>query len=159
MAEGWPIPSALVVVLLSFSAWATHSCPASCSCPKGQDEVHILDCNRRRLSSVPLDPPDGITQVWVPDLLWTLVYWTAWKSILFKLLFVWPGAQNKQIKHVLAVFKSPEYHPPKYYLLKHDRVVLLDKSRTSHEYREKQRSGHLLRKTQLLPHWIFNSLC
>ncbi|XP_043978128.1 leucine-rich repeats and immunoglobulin-like domains protein 2 isoform X2 [Gambusia affinis] len=62
MAEGWPILPALVVLLLSFSAWVTDSCPAACSCPKGQDEVHILECNRKRLSAAPLDVPDGITQ-------------------------------------------------------------------------------------------------
>uniref|UniRef100_A0A3P9PDL1 Leucine rich repeats and immunoglobulin like domains 2 n=1 Tax=Poecilia reticulata TaxID=8081 RepID=A0A3P9PDL1_POERE len=63
MAEGWPVLPALVVLLLSFSAWVTDSCPAPCSCPKGQDEVHILECNRKRLSAAPLDVPDGITQV------------------------------------------------------------------------------------------------
>lgn len=62
MAEGWPILPALVL-LLSFSAWVTDSCPAACSCPKGQDEVHILECNRKRLSAATLDVPDGITQV------------------------------------------------------------------------------------------------
>ncbi|XP_010788978.1 leucine-rich repeats and immunoglobulin-like domains protein 2 [Notothenia coriiceps] len=63
MAEGWPIPSALVFVLLSLSAWALESCPAPCSCLKGQDEVYILDCNRKRLSAAPVDPPEGIIQV------------------------------------------------------------------------------------------------
>ncbi|XP_033938621.1 leucine-rich repeats and immunoglobulin-like domains protein 2 isoform X1 [Pseudochaenichthys georgianus] len=63
MAEGWPIPSALVFVLLSLSAWALESCPAPCSCLKGQDEVYILDCNRKRLSAAPVDPPEGITLV------------------------------------------------------------------------------------------------
>lgn len=63
MAEGWPIPPALVVLLLSLSAWVTDSCPAACSCLEGQDEVRILDCNRKRLSTVPQDVPDGITQV------------------------------------------------------------------------------------------------
>ncbi|XP_054906279.1 leucine-rich repeats and immunoglobulin-like domains protein 2 [Poeciliopsis prolifica] len=62
MAEGWPILPSLVL-LLSFSAWVTDSCPAACSCAKGQDEVHILDCNRKRLTAAPLDVPDGITQV------------------------------------------------------------------------------------------------
>ncbi|MEQ2291471.1 Leucine-rich repeats and immunoglobulin-like domains protein 2, partial [Ameca splendens] len=63
MAEGWPLPPALVVLLLSMSAWVTDSCPAACSCPKGQDEVHIMDCNKKKLSAAPLDAPDGITQV------------------------------------------------------------------------------------------------
>uniref|UniRef100_A0A3Q1C5R9 Ig-like domain-containing protein n=1 Tax=Amphiprion ocellaris TaxID=80972 RepID=A0A3Q1C5R9_AMPOC len=63
MAEGWPSPSVLVFMLLSLSARASESCPAACSCSKGQDEVYILDCNRRKLSVAQLDPPDGITQV------------------------------------------------------------------------------------------------
>ncbi|XP_015814051.3 leucine-rich repeats and immunoglobulin-like domains protein 2 [Nothobranchius furzeri] len=63
MADGWPIPPALLVMMLSFSAWTSESCPSLCSCPKGQDEVHILDCNRKRLSTAPLDPPEGISQV------------------------------------------------------------------------------------------------
>ncbi|XP_069547267.1 leucine-rich repeats and immunoglobulin-like domains protein 2 isoform X2 [Brachyistius frenatus] len=63
MAEGWTVPSALVFALLSLSAWASEPCPAACSCSRGLDEVHVLDCNRRRLSAAPLDPPDGITQV------------------------------------------------------------------------------------------------
>ncbi|XP_060897096.1 leucine-rich repeats and immunoglobulin-like domains protein 2 [Labrus mixtus] len=63
MAEGWPTPSALVFMLLSLSAWAVGSCPSPCACYKGQDEVHVLDCNRKRLSTPPMDPPDGITQV------------------------------------------------------------------------------------------------
>ncbi|XP_022617140.1 leucine-rich repeats and immunoglobulin-like domains protein 2 [Seriola dumerili] len=63
MAEGWPIPSALVFMLFGLSAWALESCPTPCSCSKGLGEVHILDCNRKRLSTPPLDPPDGITQV------------------------------------------------------------------------------------------------
>ncbi|GLD62978.1 leucine-rich repeats and immunoglobulin-like domains protein 2 isoform X1 [Lates japonicus] len=63
MAEGWPIPSALVFILFGLSAWASESCPAPCSCSEGQGEVRILDCNRKRLSTPPLDTPDGITQV------------------------------------------------------------------------------------------------
>ncbi|XP_015252004.1 PREDICTED: leucine-rich repeats and immunoglobulin-like domains protein 2 [Cyprinodon variegatus] len=63
MAEGWPIPPALVVLLLSLSACVTGSCPAACSCLKGHSGVHILDCNRKRLSAAPLDVPDGITHV------------------------------------------------------------------------------------------------
>ncbi|KAM9760072.1 leucine-rich repeats and immunoglobulin-like domains protein 2 [Menidia menidia] len=63
MAEGWPIPPALVVMLLSLSAWASDSCPSACSCIKGQGDVHILDCNRKRLSTATLNPPNGITEV------------------------------------------------------------------------------------------------
>uniref|UniRef100_G3NLW1 Leucine-rich repeats and immunoglobulin-like domains 2 n=1 Tax=Gasterosteus aculeatus aculeatus TaxID=481459 RepID=G3NLW1_GASAC len=63
MAEGRPVPPALVFLLLSFSARALESCPAPCSCPTGRDEVRILDCNRKRLSTVPADPPHGTTQV------------------------------------------------------------------------------------------------
>uniref|UniRef100_A0A665TCL7 Ig-like domain-containing protein n=1 Tax=Echeneis naucrates TaxID=173247 RepID=A0A665TCL7_ECHNA len=50
-------------MLLCLNARALDSCPAPCSCLKGPDEVHILDCNRKRLSTPPSDPPDGITQV------------------------------------------------------------------------------------------------
>uniref|UniRef100_A0A3Q1JY28 Ig-like domain-containing protein n=1 Tax=Anabas testudineus TaxID=64144 RepID=A0A3Q1JY28_ANATE len=63
MAEGWPIPSLLVFMLLSLSGRALELCPAPCSCSKGQDEGHILDCNRKRLSTAPVDLPDGIAQV------------------------------------------------------------------------------------------------
>lgn len=63
MAEGWPIPSALVFMLLGLSAWALELCPAPCSCSKGQDQAYILDCSRKRLSAAPVDLPDGITQV------------------------------------------------------------------------------------------------
>lgn len=63
MAEDRPIPSALVFVLLSVSAWALEPCPAPCSCVRGPDELHVLDCNRKRLSAPPQDPPDWITQV------------------------------------------------------------------------------------------------
>ncbi|XP_034021725.1 leucine-rich repeats and immunoglobulin-like domains protein 2 isoform X2 [Thalassophryne amazonica] len=63
MAEDWSVPAALVFVLLTFSAWALESCPTPCSCSGRPDEVHILDCNRKRLSAAPSDPPDGITQV------------------------------------------------------------------------------------------------
>ncbi|KAG7494683.1 leucine-rich repeats and immunoglobulin-like domains protein 2 [Solea senegalensis] len=63
MAEGWPIPSALVFMLFGVSACALESCPAPCLCSEGQDDVRVLDCNRKRLSTPPLDPPDGITHV------------------------------------------------------------------------------------------------
>ncbi|XP_061582890.1 leucine-rich repeats and immunoglobulin-like domains protein 2 [Cololabis saira] len=64
MAEGWPVPPALVVMLLSLTAWtAESSCPAACSCSRGQDQLHIMDCNRKRLSVAPLDPPDTTTHV------------------------------------------------------------------------------------------------
>ncbi|XP_037347059.2 leucine-rich repeats and immunoglobulin-like domains protein 2 [Pungitius pungitius] len=63
MAEGWPVPSALVFVLLSFSARALESCPAPCSCSPWQDDVRVLDCNRKRLSTAPAEPPHGTTQV------------------------------------------------------------------------------------------------
>ncbi|KAM6928057.1 leucine-rich repeats and immunoglobulin-like domains protein 2 [Xenentodon cancila] len=65
MAEARPAGAALVVALLSLSAWtaAAASCPAACYCSKGQDEPHIMDCSRKRLSLAPLDPPDSVTQV------------------------------------------------------------------------------------------------
>ncbi|XP_061642375.1 leucine-rich repeats and immunoglobulin-like domains protein 2 isoform X1 [Phyllopteryx taeniolatus] len=63
MAEGWPIPSAFAFVLLTASAWGLESCPAPCSCSAGPDELRVLDCNRRRLSTAPSDLPEGISQV------------------------------------------------------------------------------------------------
>ncbi|XP_029006143.1 leucine-rich repeats and immunoglobulin-like domains protein 2 [Betta splendens] len=63
MAEGWSIPSALVFTLLSLNVWAFEPCPAPCSCFEGQDGVHVMDCNRKRLSTAPFEPPDGISQV------------------------------------------------------------------------------------------------
>ncbi|CAN9511938.1 unnamed protein product [Ophioblennius macclurei] len=63
MAEAWPVPWALVFSLLTLGAWAGDSCPAACLCAQGQDEVFVMDCNRRRLSSAPQDAPDGISQV------------------------------------------------------------------------------------------------
>lgn len=63
MAEGWSIPSALVFTLLSVSVWALEPCPAPCSCSKGHDGLHGMDCNRKRLSAAPLEAPDGISQV------------------------------------------------------------------------------------------------
>ncbi|XP_055772919.1 leucine-rich repeats and immunoglobulin-like domains protein 2 isoform X1 [Salvelinus fontinalis] len=62
MAEGWPIPPTLLLLSLS-ACWALDSCPAPCSCPRGSDEIQILDCNRKRLSAAPLDPPHGITHL------------------------------------------------------------------------------------------------
>ncbi|XP_077429787.1 leucine-rich repeats and immunoglobulin-like domains protein 2 [Vanacampus margaritifer] len=63
MAEGWPLPSAFVFVLLGASAWSLETCPAPCSCSKGPDELRVLDCNRKRLSTAPLELPEGINQV------------------------------------------------------------------------------------------------
>ncbi|XP_077387093.1 leucine-rich repeats and immunoglobulin-like domains protein 2 [Festucalex cinctus] len=63
MAEGWPLPSAFVFVFLSASAWSLETCPAPCSCSTGPDEVRVLDCNRKRLSTALLELPEGINQV------------------------------------------------------------------------------------------------
>ncbi|XP_057702379.1 leucine-rich repeats and immunoglobulin-like domains protein 2 [Corythoichthys intestinalis] len=63
MAECCPLPSAFIFVLLSVSAWAFESCPAPCSCHTGPDELGVLDCNRKRLSTAPSDAPEGISQV------------------------------------------------------------------------------------------------
>ncbi|XP_010865319.1 leucine-rich repeats and immunoglobulin-like domains protein 2 isoform X1 [Esox lucius] len=64
MAEAWPIPPTLFFMLLSLSAcWGLDSCPSPCSCPRGLDLTRILDCNRKRLSAPPLDPPKGITHL------------------------------------------------------------------------------------------------
>ncbi|KAM9814138.1 leucine-rich repeats and immunoglobulin-like domains protein 2 [Neosynchiropus ocellatus] len=63
MAEDWPVPSTLVFLLLSLSAWALESCPAPCSCSVGPDGLHVLECSRKRLSTASMNPPGGITQV------------------------------------------------------------------------------------------------
>lgn len=64
MAEGWPIPQAFVVMMLCVSAWAGYSsCPAPCSCSKGQDDLDIMDCNRKKLLTPPQDVPERTTQV------------------------------------------------------------------------------------------------
>ncbi|XP_077459063.1 leucine-rich repeats and immunoglobulin-like domains protein 2 [Stigmatopora argus] len=63
MAECCPLPSAFVFVLLSVNAWAFESCPAPCSCSTSPDEIGVLDCNRKRLSTAPSDAPEGISQV------------------------------------------------------------------------------------------------
>ncbi|XP_028302210.1 leucine-rich repeats and immunoglobulin-like domains protein 2 [Gouania willdenowi] len=61
MAECRPAPSALIVVLLSLSACNSEPCPVQCSCLRGPD--HVLDCNRRRLSTAPLNAPEETSQV------------------------------------------------------------------------------------------------
>ncbi|KAM9800279.1 leucine-rich repeats and immunoglobulin-like domains protein 2 isoform X2 [Syngnathus typhle] len=63
MAEGWPLPSVFVFVLLNAIAWGLKTCPAPCSCTTGPDRFRVLDCNRRRLSTAPLEPLEGINQV------------------------------------------------------------------------------------------------
>ncbi|XP_061689794.1 leucine-rich repeats and immunoglobulin-like domains protein 2 isoform X2 [Syngnathoides biaculeatus] len=63
MAEGRPTPSAFAFVLLAASAWCLESCPAPCSCSAGPDELRVLDCNRRVLSTAPSGPLEGFGQV------------------------------------------------------------------------------------------------
>ncbi|KAK6321512.1 hypothetical protein J4Q44_G00084880 [Coregonus suidteri] len=63
MAEAWPRPPALFLLLSLSACWEVDSCPAPCSCTRGSDEIQILDCNRKRLSVAPLDPPHGITHL------------------------------------------------------------------------------------------------
>ncbi|XP_029550213.1 leucine-rich repeats and immunoglobulin-like domains protein 2 isoform X1 [Salmo trutta] len=63
MAEAWPRPPALFLLLSLSACWEVDSCPAPCSCMRGSDEIQILDCNRKRLSLAPLDPPNGITHL------------------------------------------------------------------------------------------------
>ncbi|XP_056461456.1 leucine-rich repeats and immunoglobulin-like domains protein 2 isoform X2 [Gadus chalcogrammus] len=63
MAEDWPVSVAVVFMLLGLSACALEPCPDPCSCKSGSDEIHILDCNRKRLTTAPRNPPSWITQV------------------------------------------------------------------------------------------------
>ncbi|XP_046880749.1 leucine-rich repeats and immunoglobulin-like domains protein 2 isoform X2 [Hypomesus transpacificus] len=64
MAEGWTVHQAVLVFsLMSLTALGLESCPPPCSCRLGSDEVHVLDCSRKKLSVPPLDLPDGITHV------------------------------------------------------------------------------------------------
>ncbi|XP_030632537.1 leucine-rich repeats and immunoglobulin-like domains protein 2 [Chanos chanos] len=61
MAEGWPIPPALF--LLVVSVMGLETCPSPCSCSGGPDGAQMLDCSRRRLPSAPLNTPAWITHV------------------------------------------------------------------------------------------------
>lgn len=64
MAEGWPIPRAFVVMMLCVGAWAGYySCPAPCSCSKRQEDLEIVDCNRKKLLVPPQDLPERTTHV------------------------------------------------------------------------------------------------
>uniref|UniRef100_A0A3P9KR96 Leucine-rich repeats and immunoglobulin-like domains 2 n=1 Tax=Oryzias latipes TaxID=8090 RepID=A0A3P9KR96_ORYLA len=64
MAEGWPIPRAFVVMMLCVGAWAGYSsCPAPCSCSERQDNLEIVDCNRKKLLVPPQDLPERTSHV------------------------------------------------------------------------------------------------
>lgn len=61
MAEGWPIPQALLLLIVSVVGLDT--CPAPCVCSSGPAASQMLDCNRKRLTTAPLDAPAWITHV------------------------------------------------------------------------------------------------
>lgn len=61
MAEGWPIPQALLLLIVSVVGLDT--CPAPCVCSSGPAAPQMLDCNRKRLTIAPLDAPAWITHV------------------------------------------------------------------------------------------------
>lgn len=63
MAEDWPIFFDLFLMVLSFSHSSEVFCPSPCTCFTGPDEVSVLECNRKRLSSAPLDVPPEVTLV------------------------------------------------------------------------------------------------
>lgn len=63
MAEDWPILLNLLLMALSFSDTLAESCPSLCTCLTGPDEVRVMECHRKRLSSAPLDVPAEVTQV------------------------------------------------------------------------------------------------
>uniref|UniRef100_A0A8C6V195 Leucine-rich repeats and immunoglobulin-like domains 2 n=1 Tax=Neogobius melanostomus TaxID=47308 RepID=A0A8C6V195_9GOBI len=63
MAEDWPILLNLLLVVLSFSDSSAEPCPSPCTCLTGLDDMRVMECNRKRLSSAPLDVPAEVTQV------------------------------------------------------------------------------------------------
>ncbi|KAJ8391161.1 hypothetical protein AAFF_G00095900 [Aldrovandia affinis] len=61
MADGWPTPPALLLLVLSVAG--LDSCPAPCSCSGERSPAHLLDCSKKRLSAAPLNPPAWITHL------------------------------------------------------------------------------------------------
>ncbi|XP_059426550.1 leucine-rich repeats and immunoglobulin-like domains protein 2 [Carassius carassius] len=59
MAEGWPIPQALLLLVVSVAGLDT--CPSPCTCSGGPGAAQLLDCNRKRLSVAALEAPVWIT--------------------------------------------------------------------------------------------------
>ncbi|XP_051562964.1 leucine-rich repeats and immunoglobulin-like domains protein 2 [Myxocyprinus asiaticus] len=59
MAEGWPIPQALFLLIVSVVGLET--CPSPCICSSGPGAIQMLDCNKKRLSTASLEAPSWIT--------------------------------------------------------------------------------------------------
>lgn len=63
MAEDRPFLLNLFLVVLSFGDSLVESCPNSCTCLAGPDQIRVMECNRKRLSSADFDVPVEVTQV------------------------------------------------------------------------------------------------
>ncbi|KAI1890549.1 hypothetical protein AGOR_G00154830 [Albula goreensis] len=61
MADGWPTPPALLLLVLSIVG--LDSCPAPCSCSGETSPAQILDCSKKRLTAAPPNPPAWITHL------------------------------------------------------------------------------------------------
>ncbi|KAI7807735.1 leucine-rich repeats and immunoglobulin-like domains protein 2 [Triplophysa rosa] len=59
MAAGWPIPQALLLLIVNVVGLDT--CPSPCVCSSGPGAPQLLDCSRKRLTSGLLDAPAWIT--------------------------------------------------------------------------------------------------
>lgn len=71
MAEAWPIPQALFLLIVSVVGLDT--CPSPCTCSDGPGAAQLLDCNGKRLTSAALEAPAWIIHAWViEDMLFTL---------------------------------------------------------------------------------------
>uniref|UniRef100_A0A8C1DNF8 Leucine-rich repeats and immunoglobulin-like domains 2 n=1 Tax=Cyprinus carpio carpio TaxID=630221 RepID=A0A8C1DNF8_CYPCA len=57
MAEGWPIPQTLFLLIVSVAG--LDACPSPCTCSGGP--AQLLDCNRKRLTAAALEAPVWIT--------------------------------------------------------------------------------------------------
>lgn len=62
MAAAWPIPQALVMILLS-AAVGLDPCPSACVCPETPDGTKLLDCSRKALSDPPVEIPAWVSHV------------------------------------------------------------------------------------------------
>ncbi|XP_033822115.1 leucine-rich repeats and immunoglobulin-like domains protein 2 isoform X1 [Periophthalmus magnuspinnatus] len=63
MAEDWPFLMYLLLMILTLSVCSAKFCPSPCTCLSGPDGIRVLECNRKRLSSAPLQVPAEVTQV------------------------------------------------------------------------------------------------
>uniref|UniRef100_A0AAY4DI14 Ig-like domain-containing protein n=1 Tax=Denticeps clupeoides TaxID=299321 RepID=A0AAY4DI14_9TELE len=86
MAEAWPIPPALLLLVLG--AAASDLCPAPCSC-----SGPLADCSRKKLTSAPADVP-----VWVTQVSFLLVMMT--KNIIFKYIFIFSSLNHNDLTSI-----------------------------------------------------------